>query len=57
MKIFRSNIIWNFCLWALFVIVLNGCFILGGGVSQKDGKQKGKLEIISELFQMERWKA
>ncbi len=32
MKIFRSNIIWNFCLWALFVIVLNGCFILGGGV-------------------------
>ena len=43
MKIFRSNIIWNFCLWALFVIVLNGCFILGGGVSQKDGKQKGQL--------------
>ncbi len=43
MKVFRSNIIWNFCLWALFVVVLNGCFILGGGVSQKDGKQKGQL--------------
>ena len=43
MKVFRLNIICNFCLWALLVPVLNGCFILGGGVSQKEGKQKGQL--------------
>ena len=41
MKIFRKNIIWNLCLLAILSVLLQGCFILGGGVSQK--KPKGQL--------------
>jgi len=41
MKIFKKNIIWNFCLLAITSVLLKGCFILGGGATQK--KPKGQL--------------